>query len=122
MLRQPDDEVAQAEKKALAVDALQNLNLQTVFLLLTHADWAQHQVALQGIIDESKDDLQADLYGKSNALPLDVWLPYKMTNKGNLTYTQMLEMTEAVLRDFCNWIYQHYGLQVTAIQVCIIML
>ncbi len=34
----------------------------------------------------------------------------------------MLEMTEAVLRDFHNWIYWHYRSEVTAIQVCIIML
>ncbi len=45
-----------------------------------------------------------------------------MTLRQNLTYEQTLEMTELALRDFCTWIYEQYGSDMTMLQVCIIIL
>ncbi len=45
-----------------------------------------------------------------------------MSLKKTLTYMQMVQMTESVLRDFHTWIYKQYRRHVTTLQICIIML
>ncbi len=62
-------------------DLLSNLNLHTVFPVLSIADWKAHQVALENLNDRVLADPNAALYGKDNVLPIDDWRPQKMTQK-----------------------------------------
>ncbi len=71
MLSQPDEEAVRAEKKAFAMDMLQNLNLHTVFPSLSTTDQRAHQTVLENLNDEVQADLNAALYGKDDMLPID---------------------------------------------------
>ncbi len=97
MLRQPEDEQARGEQKVFAVGLLKNLSLQNLFPYLTHKDRDVHQKSLLGIRHDSKDDSGVDLYGKNDALPINEWIPSKLTVEQANAYEQMLSMTETAL-------------------------
>ncbi len=101
---------------------LSNLNLYTVFLVLSTANQKAHQTALENLNDEALADLNAPLYGKDDVLPFDDWRPRKMSHNETMTYVQMVKMTESVLRDFHTWIYKQYRWHMTMLQICVVML
>ncbi len=76
---------------------LSNLNLHTVFPVLTSADRKLHQMALENLNDKAQNDPSAPLYGKDDVLPIDDWRPRKMTTNAMMTYIQTVEMTDLVL-------------------------
>ncbi len=85
---------------------LSNLNLHTVFPVLTGADWRLHQTALENLNNEALNDPSAPLYGKDDVLPIDDWHPWKMTHTMTMTYVQMVTMTELVLKELSSWVYR----------------
>ncbi len=75
MLRQPDEDAARAEKKALAADLLHNLNLHTVFPSLDNTDRRAHKAVLENLIEEAQTDSNAALYGNEDVWPINEWRP-----------------------------------------------
>ncbi len=45
-----------------------------------------------------------------------------MSHNETMTYVQMVEMTELVLKDLRNWVNRQYGWYVMTLQICIVML
>ncbi len=92
--------------KAVVTDVLSTLDLHTVFPVLTSANWRLHQMVLENLNDEAQNDVSALLYGKNDVLLIDDWRPRKMMVTTTTIYCQMVEMTEPVLKDLCNWVYR----------------
>ncbi len=63
LLRQPDEDAVRAEKKALVVDVLHNLNLHMVLLSLGNADWKVHQTVPENLIEQAQNDPNAASMG-----------------------------------------------------------
>ncbi len=77
---------------------------------------------MENLNEDTEANPLAALYGKDDVLPIDDWRPRKMSLTAMMTYSQMVAMTELMLKDLRTWAVQTVQEKHDVLQICVIML